>query len=442
MQLQRLLFSSLVRKLDVVSFQGRTGTGRGSNNQARSPFRHTAQVRFNYHRATELRSSIRSGKTCSISCCYIVDLLKDGSALVSNRVESMIALLKMESLPSLSALVSPLTHVGLVVISLIVIWALTYVMDWLHKLDSSASLGEGTVSFMEDPTSLEKIQLPSVFGPAEKYLSLIMPAYNEENRLRNGLDDTLRYLQERANKDRTFTYEIILVDDGSKDNTVRVAIEYVKKYKPDIIRVIKQGKNHGKGAAVRKGMLCSRGQLLLMLDADGATKITDTAKLENEIKVAVDRQLTSRSATTAWQQVPLNDVPVAAFGSRAHLEQEALAKRKWHRNVLMKGFHFCVLLVAGPGIRDTQCGFKMFTRSAARQLFTNMRLNRWCFDVELVYLCKRLAIPVLEVAVTWTEIPGSKVSLLSIVHMLFELVLIRLGYGFRVWKIHRKAVQD
>ncbi|OAE18567.1 hypothetical protein AXG93_1923s1230 [Marchantia polymorpha subsp. ruderalis] len=355
----------------------------------------------------------------------------------------------MESLPSLSALVSPLTHVGLVVMSLIVIWALTYVMDWLHKLDSSASLGEGTVSFMEDPTSLEKIQLPSVFGPAEKYLSMIMPAYNEENRLRSGLDDTLRYLQERANKDRTFTYEIIIVDDGSKDHTVRVANEYVKKYKPDIIRVIKLGKNLGKGAAVRKGMLCSRGQLLLMLDADGATKITDTGKLENEMKVAIDRLLASRSATTSRQQVSLNDIPVAVFGSRAHLEQEALAKRKWYRNVLMKGFHFCVLLVAGPGIRDTQ----LFI--AHHRFGSTISLSFSCkgpdepkvFPLSLVcwltlFQLIELAIPVTEVAVTWTEIPGSKVSLLSIAHMLFELVLIRMGYGFRVWKIHRKAVQD
>ncbi|KAL2652431.1 hypothetical protein R1flu_020559 [Riccia fluitans] len=387
--------------------------------------------------STPLHLNVRPGN--GGSCWQLIEFLQGGIAVVSKRFEKRIPFSKMESLPSLSALIMPLTHAGLIVITLMFVWALTYIMDWLHKLDSSTSLGGGTVSYMEDPTSLEKIPLPSVFDPPEKYISLIMPAYNEQDRLRNNLDDTLRYLQERASKDRSFTYEIIIVDDGSKDSTVRVAFEYVKKYKIDTVRVIKQGKNHGKGAAVRKGMLCSRGQLLLMLDADGATKIEDTGKLESEINFAVDKSFSSKR-----QEVPvqLSDVTVVAFGSRAHLEAEALAKRKWYRNVLMKGFHFCVLLVAGPGIRDTQCGFKMFTRSAARQLFTNMRLNRWCFDVELVYLCKRLAIPILEVAVTWTEIPGSKISVLSIIHMLFELVLIRMGYGFRVWKIHRKVAQD
>ncbi|KAL3684261.1 hypothetical protein R1sor_002283 [Riccia sorocarpa] len=434
-----LLSSSAVGKLSL-SFQCQTGEVRASENYYASgrssfPVGGRRSPRLSQFRITHRQLNERTG--AGGSCCQLVEVLKACRGVISERIEQRMIISKMESLPSLSALVLPLTQACFVVITLIVVWALTYIMDWLHKLDSSTSLGGGIVSYMEDPTSLEKIPLPSVFDPPEKYLSLIMPAYNEQDRLRNNLDDTLRYLQERASKDKSFTYEIIIVDDGSRDSTVRVAFEYVKKYKIDTVRVIKQGKNHGKGAAVRKGMLCSRGQLLLMLDADGATKIEDTGKLESEICFAVERLLSSKQLA-----VQLSDVPIAVFGSRAHLEAEALAKRKWYRNVLMKGFHFCVLLVAGPGIRDTQCGFKMFTRSAARQLFTNMRLNRWCFDVELVYLCKRLAIPILEVAVTWTEIPGSKISVLSIIHMLFELVLIRMGYGFRVWKIHRKVAQE
>jgi len=102
----------------------------------------------------------------------------------------------------------------------------------------------------------------------------------------------------------------------------------------------------------------------------------------------------------------------------------------------MKGFHLVVLLTAGPGIKDTQCGFKMFTRAAARKLFTNIRLKRWCFDVELVYLCKCLRIPMVEVSVNWTEIPGSKVRMTSIIHMVFELLLIKVGYGLGIWKIY------
>ncbi|KAH7282015.1 hypothetical protein KP509_35G008300 [Ceratopteris richardii] len=247
-------------------------------------------------------------------------------------------------------------------------------------------------------------------------------------------------MEQRSSVDRNFTYEIIVVDDGSTDNTVKVAFDYVRKYKLDRVRVINLGRNHGKGSAVRKGMLCARGELLLMLDADGATKITDLEKLEIELKDISGRL--STGITNKGVSWGVGDIPAVVFGSRAHLEQRALATRKWYRNFLMKGFHFCVLLVAGKGVRDTQCGFKMFTRAAARQLFPNMRLKRWCFDVELVYLCKKLHIPIREVAVTWTEIPGSKVKPLSIVHMLIELVLIRMGYGLQLWKIQREFMRS
>ncbi|XP_058109690.1 uncharacterized protein LOC131252918 isoform X3 [Magnolia sinica] len=230
--------------------------------------------------------------------------------------------------------------------------------------------------------------------------------------------------------------QVLIVDDGSADRTPKVAFDFVRKYTVDNVRVILLGRNHGKGEAIRKGMLHSRGELLLMLDADGATKVTDLEKLENEICRIAEKELKLRVAAPSDSSPRIPEIAVAAFGSRAHLEKQALATRKWYRNILMKGFHLVVLLTAGPGIRDTQCGFKMFTRAAARELFTNIRLKRWCFDVELVYLCKHLNIPMVEVSVNWSEIPGSKVRLTSIIHMLFELLLIRVGYGLGMWKIH------
>lgn len=275
---------------------------------------------------------------------------------------------------------------------------------------------------------LFQVQCPYIFDPAEKYLSLIIPAFNEEHRLPGALDETMSYLQQRAVKDKSFSYEVIIIDDGSSDETKRVAFDFVRKYTVDNVRVILLGRNHGKGEAIRKGMLHSRGELLLMLDADGATKVTDLEKLENQIcAVAVKENDSS---------LKLSNIPIVAIGSRAHLEEKALATRKWYRNFLMKGFHVVVLLAAGPGIRDTQCGFKMFTRAAARKLFTNIRLKRWCFDVELVYLCKWFRIPIMEISVNWSEIPGSKVNPLSIPNMLWEMALMSLGYRAGIWKIY------
>lgn len=264
---------------------------------------------------------------------------------------------------------------------------------------------------------------------------MIIPAYNEEHRLPEALTETLNYLKQRSAVEKSFTYEVLIVDDGSTDHTSKVAFEFVRKHKIDNVRVLLLGRNHGKGEAVRKGMLHSRGELLLMLDADGATKVTDLEKLEAQVRALAKKAESSLAPSNSPSQ-RLSDAEIAVFGSRAHLEKQALATRKWYRNFLMKGFHLVVLLTAGPGIRDTQCGFKMFTRAAARKLFTNIRLKRWCFDVELVYLCKHLRIPMAEVSVNWTEIPGSKVRMTSILHMVFELLLIKVGYGLSIWKIY------
>ncbi|KAG8390884.1 hypothetical protein BUALT_Bualt01G0130000 [Buddleja alternifolia] len=325
-----------------------------------------------------------------------------------------------------------------------------YLEDIVRRM-STVKVSEGSATFkrkynrtchveappvFEDPNSLKPVTCPDILDPAEKYISLIIPAYNEEHRLPGALDETLIYLQERAAKDKLFSYEVVIVDDGSADGTKRVAFDFVKRYTVENVRVILLGRNHGKGEAIRKGMLHSRGELLLMLDADGATKVSDLEKLENQIRAVAIKEHKLGDSSTSDLSIRISDVPIAAFGSRAHLEEKALSTRKWYRNFLMKGFHLVVLLAAGPGIRDTQCGFKMFTRAAARKLFTNIRLKRWCFDVELVYLCKLFRIPMIEISVNWCEIPGSKVNLLSIPNMLWEMALMSVGYRTGIWKLH------
>ncbi|PIA51136.1 hypothetical protein AQUCO_01100165v1 [Aquilegia coerulea] len=229
--------------------------------------------------------------------------------------------------------------------------------------------------YFEDPTSLKQVPCPSIFDPAEKYISLIIPAFNEEHRLPGALVEIMNYLQQRVAKDKSFSFEVLIVDDGSADGTNKVAFELVRRYSIDNVRVILLRKNRGKGEAIREGMLHSRGELLLMLDADGATKVDDLEKLECQIRALAEKELHLDGAVPSGAK--FSDAAIAAFGSRAHLEKKAIATRKWYRNFLMKGFHVVVLLTAGSGIRDTQCGFKMFTRAAARKLFTNIRLKRY-----------------------------------------------------------------
>ncbi|KAG1656832.1 hypothetical protein FOA52_006287, partial [Chlamydomonas sp. UWO 241] len=299
---------------------------------------------------------------------------------------------------------------GLVLLATAVNFLVTAVIKFAQRLQSD--LGAPIKVTLEDFASLSPPPAPSVFSPATKSLSIVVPAYNEEDRLAATLDETISYLQQRRNKQGPhFTYEIIVVDDGSKDGTVRVASKYVERHGFDAVRVLRVSKNCGKGHAVRRGMCIARGEALLLMDADGATRVSDLGLLEDALS-KVQRASTageppSPSPPTASSSAPLlpHSPPLlgCAFGSRAHLQRAAMARRSRLRNFLTQGFHACVTLVAGARIRDTQCGFKLFTRAAAATLFGNQRLQRWCFDVELLYLAEQLDIPVAEVPVHWTH---------------------------------------
>ncbi|CAN1257539.1 Dolichyl-phosphate beta-glucosyltransferase [Linum perenne] len=205
----------------------------------------------------------------------------------------------------------------------------------------------------EDPNSLKQVPCPHLVDPAEKYISLIIPAFNEEHRLPAALDETINYLQQRAAKDKSFTYEVLIVDDGSSDATKRVAFDFVRKHSVDKVRVILLGRNHGKGEAIRKGMLHSRGELLLMLDADGATKVNDLEKLENKVPYLIRALANTEDTKDGKSGFRIGDIPVAAFGSRAHLEEKALASvQSYHPSLSVNNvstfhssplFHCCLI---------------------------------------------------------------------------------------------------
>lgn len=268
------------------------------------------------------------------------------------------------------------------------------------------------------------ISFPTLTSDPSLRYSIIVPAYNEEERLPKMMDECMEYMEGELKKDPKNTYEVIIVSDGSKDATVAVGWEYTKKFSANKVRVLELVQNRGKGGAVRLGMQSARGEFLLFADADGATRYSDFAKISRRMFDDV---------TSDWREEGI------VVGSRAHLQQDAVAERSFFRTILMLGFHFLVYVLVVRKIKDTQCGFKLLTRSAARHLFRLMHVERWAFDVELLYLAEHLNIPVAEVPVNWKEIEGSKiVPFWSWLQMGRDLVLIWFQYTTRIWKMVEK----
>nr|CAG4648167.1 EOG090X0BIY [Moina brachiata]SVE93204.1 EOG090X0BIY [Moina brachiata] len=278
-----------------------------------------------------------------------------------------------------------------------------------------------------DMKTKERLPFPTIYDAPAVHLSVIVPAYNEEKRLPCMLDECLEYLEEVAALDSDKSYEVIIVDDGSKDDTTKVALKYSEKYGCEKVRVLTLEKNRGKGGAVRLGMLSSRGKQLLFADADGATTFKEIKKLQNALSDLTEGQSDEEALGLVC-------------GSRAHLEEEAIASRSIFRTILMKGFHILVWLLAARSIRDTQCGFKLMTRTTARMCFSNLHVERWAFDVELIYIAEYLRIPTAEIAVKWTEIEGSKiVPVLSWLQMGKDLLVIWFYHTTGIWKIKKQC---
>nr|SVE83261.1 EOG090X0BIY [Daphnia magna] len=275
--------------------------------------------------------------------------------------------------------------------------------------------------FYLDPKTAEKLRFPSIEDESTILLSVIVPAYNEEKRLPVMLEECLDYLEKKLNSDPSCTFEVLIVDDGSNDKTTEVGLSYSKKYGCDKVRVLTLSTNRGKGGAVRLGMLSARGKQLLFADADGATTFEDISKLQNNLKELVK----------GYQ--PMDKALGLVCGSRAHLEKEAIASRSFFRTVLMKGFHLLVWLFAARSVRDTQCGFKLLTRPTARLCFPNLHIERWAFDVELIYIAEYMNIPTGEVSVRWMEIEGKKYTLeISLNQMGLQPYLLFLHYRLKI----------
>lgn len=252
----------------------------------------------------------------------------------------------------------------------------------------------------------KRVPFGRLTDPATLDLSVIVPAYNEEERLPKMLDETLSYLRSKLPNN---AYEVIVVDDGSKDGTIYVVEDYMRNHSEIPLRLLRMQRNGGKGAAVRTGMLAASGRKCLMVDADAATVFEEVDKLN----------------------ASMNDV---AVGSRVHLRT---TKRDMLRSLVSYVFHLLVVLIGGvKGVEDTQCGFKLYSRRAARAAFIGQKLSRWAFDVENLYRVQMAGMKVEEVPVRWTEVPGSKLSVVkATLNMAWDMCRMRYHYVSGSWSL-------
>jgi dolichyl-phosphate beta-glucosyltransferase len=215
-------------------------------------------------------------------------------------------------------------------------------------------------------------------------LSIVIPAYNEELRIAPTIRDMAAYCRQSAR-----AFELILVDDGSRDRTSVVGRALCQEF-PEL-RLIRLAANHGKGYAVRTGVINAIGRTILFADADGATPIREIERLETALEAGAD----------------------VSVGSRALRAQGVQVQAKVYRHFIGRTFHYLVERLADAGVKDTQCGFKLFRSSVAPDLFSRMRMNGFSFDVEVLVMARRRGYQVAEIPVNWTHQPGSKVRLTS-----------------------------
>ena len=233
--------------------------------------------------------------------------------------------------------------------------------------------------------------------PDRPTLSIVIPAYNEEARIAGTLRETRAFLDRRAG-----TAEILVVDDGSRDTTP--ALVAAQASEDARIKLLKQPQNRGKGAAVRAGMLASRGERVLFMDADLATPLDELARLEAALAAGAD----------------------IAIASRGLPESQIIHRQHPLRQTLGKTFNLLVRTLSMAGFRDTQCGFKLFTRAAADALFAEATVDRYAFDVEILLLA-RGRFRVAEVPVVWRHVEESKVSVLrDATRMAYDVARLRL----------------
>lgn len=232
-------------------------------------------------------------------------------------------------------------------------------------------------------------------------VSIIIPAYNEEKRLKSSLPQLASFLQNFEG-----VVEVIVVDDGSTDNTAQVAQKFQNE--TTNLRVIKLKKNFGKGLAVKEGFFAAKGEVVVFTDADFSTPIGEIGKLLEKIALGYD----------------------IAIGSRALDRSLIKQHQNFFRENIGRAANMLIRLVAVGGVYDTQCGFKAFKKSSTEAIFRKQTISGFAFDVELLFLARKYNLKIAEIAVLWSNDPSSRVKAFSdTFKSLLDLIRIRLRHA-------------
>jgi dolichyl-phosphate beta-glucosyltransferase len=227
--------------------------------------------------------------------------------------------------------------------------------------------------------------------------SIVVPCYNESARVGSSLEKIVSYTQTRG-----WNAEILVVNDGSRDDTPEVVRSIAKRHSN--IRLIENPGNRGKGYSVRNGVLNAVGEVILFTDADLSSPIEESEKLFGALQAGAD----------------------VALGSRWLRSELQTYRQPVYRQLLGRMFNLALRLILGLNFKDTQCGFKAFTRDAAQVIFPRQHIDRWGFDPEILYLARKFKLRAVEVPVSWAHDHRSKINpVLDGAKMFWEMLRIR-----------------
>ena len=227
------------------------------------------------------------------------------------------------------------------------------------------------------------------------YLSVIIPAYNEEKRLPKTLKKIKEYLEKQ-----NYIWEVLIINDGTTDHTSEVVLELVRDW-PDF-RLIDNQKNQGKGGVVKQGMLKAKGEWRLFMDADNSTDIKEIEKL-----------------------LTFSDNFEIVVGSRYLNKDSIKVKQPLVRRIVSRFGNFLIRTLLGIKLRDTQCGFKLFSAKASEDIFPKQTILRWGFDIEILAIAIKKGYKIKEVAVDWYDAEGTTIKKSAALKTLKELIIIK-----------------